>query len=260
MNLNPLYLLRKINSKVARRLLAFTAGKGSQCGTQNQANRDVWVERTLANIPSGLRILDAGAGELRYKSFCAHLDYVSQDFAQYDGQGDGAGLQMGSWDQSQLDIVSDITGIPEPDASFDAVMCVEVLEHLPDPLCALRELARLLKPGGILIVTAPFCSLTHYSPYFFYTGYSRYFYEHWLSELGFEIEDMQFNGNYFEYLAQELRRLARVGEKYAGMTTTWLECNAINVVLRLLHRLSQHNNGSEELLSYGLHIRARKEE
>jgi hypothetical protein len=43
------------------------------------------------------------------------------------------------------------------------------------------------------------------------------------------------------------------------MTTTWLECNAINVVLRLLHRLSQHNNGSEELLAYGLHIRARKE-
>ena len=101
MKLNPFYLLRKINSRVACRLPVFTAGKGSQCGTQNQANRDAWVERTLANIPSRLRILDAGAGELRYKSFCAHLDYVSQDFAQYDGQGDGAGLQMGSWGRAR---------------------------------------------------------------------------------------------------------------------------------------------------------------
>ena len=101
-------------------------------------------------------------------------------------------------------------------------------------------------------------SLTHFSPYFYYTGYSRYFYEHWLGELGFEIEDMQYNGNYFEYLAQELRRLPRVGKECADITPTWLEQNVINVVLGLLSRLSQHNNGSEQLLAYGLHIRARK--
>ena len=65
---------------------------------------------------------------------------------------------MGSWDQTGLDIVGDITSIPEPDASFDAILCVEVLEHVPDPLAALRELGRLLKPNGQLILTAPFCS------------------------------------------------------------------------------------------------------
>ena len=37
------------------------------------------------------------------------LDYVSQDFAQYDGEGDTIGLQTGTWDQAQLDIISDIT-------------------------------------------------------------------------------------------------------------------------------------------------------
>lgn len=258
MNLNPLHLLSKLKSKVACRLLALTSGKGGQCGTRNKANRDAWLERTLASIPHGQRILDAGAGQLQYKRFCAHLDYVSQDFAQYDGCGDGVGLQKGAWDQSQLDIVCDITSIPEPDASFDAVMCVEVLEHLPDPIRALRELARLLKPGGTLIITAPVCSLTHFSPHFYYTGYSRYFYGHWLGTLGFEIEDMDWNGNYFEYLAQELRRLPRIGEKYAGMTATWLERNAINVVLGLLNRLSQNDNGSEQLLAFGLHVLARK--
>ena len=258
MSLNLFHLLRKAKSKAARLPLALTSRKTGRCGTQNKANRDAWLERTLASIPVGQRILDAGAGELQYKRFCAHLDYVSQDFAQYDGLGDGAGLQWGTWDQSQLDIVSDITNIPEPDASFDAVMCIEVLEHLPDPIRALRELTRLLKPGGTLIITAPFCCLTHFSPHFYYTGYSRHFYEYWLGELGFEIEDMQWNGNYFEYLAQELRRLPRVGGKYTGMTATWLEQNAINVVLGLLNRLSQNDNGSEQLLAYGLHIRGRK--
>lgn len=258
MNLKPFHFLGKINSKVARLLLALTSRKGGQCGTQNKANRDAWLERTLASIPPGQRMLDVGAGELQYKPFCAHLDYVSQDFAQYDGQGDDVGLQTGDWDQSQIDIVSDITNIPEPDASFDAIMCIEVLEHLSDPVGALRELTRLLKPGGTLIVTAPVCSLTHFSPYFYYTGYSRYFYEYWLGELGFEIEDMQWNGNYFEYLAQELRRLPHVGKKYTSMGATWLEWSAINIVLRLLNRLSQNNNGSEQLLTYGLHIRAHK--
>lgn len=258
MNLNPFRLLRKAKSKAARLLLALTSHKTGQCGTQNKANRDAWLERTLASIPPGQRILDAGAGELQYKRFCAHLDYVSQDFAQYDGHGDSVALQTDTWDQSQLDIVSDIANIPEPNASFDAVMCIEVLEHLSDPIRALRELARLLKPGGTLIITAPFCSLTHFSPYFYYTGYSRYFYEYWLGELGFEIEDMQWNGNYFEYLAQELRRLSWVGKEYAGMTVSRLEIGAINVVLGLLNRLSQRDRGSEQLLAYGLHIRARK--
>ena len=137
-----------LSRRILYRLFAILVGEERGCGTRNQATREAWLERTLASIPAGSRILDAGAGELQYKRFCSHLQYVSQDFGQYDGQGDGIGLQKGSWDQSRLDIISDITAIPEPDASFDAIMCIEVLEHLPAPVDALRELIRLLKPGG----------------------------------------------------------------------------------------------------------------
>ena len=55
----------------------------------------------------------------------------------------------------------------------DQIMCIEVLEHAPASTDALREMSRLPKPGGILLVTAPFCSLTHFAPYFYHTDYGR---------------------------------------------------------------------------------------
>ena len=231
---------------------------GGDVGRTNKLNRDQWLEKTLTAIPAGSRILDAGAGELQYRALCSHLDYVSQDFAQYDGSGDGAGLQTGEFDNSRLDIVSDIASIPEPDASFDAIMCIEVLEHVPHPVEALRELVRLLKPGGTLIVTAPFCSLTHYAPYFFQTGYSRYFYEHWLSELGCSIEEIDYNGSYFEYVAQELRRLPLMAKQYTPKHLNYSDNRKIAEVLTLLEELSSSDTQSQELLAYGLHILAMK--
>jgi len=245
--------------KVTGPLLAIISGGGAQCGTQNKAMRDRWLQGTLATIPRGARILDAGAGELKYRGLCSHLEYVAQDFCEYDGRGDEGGLQKGAWDQSEVDIISDITNIPEPDASFDGVMCIEVLEHLPDPISALRELARLLRPGGTLILTAPFSCLTHYSPYFFYTGFSRNFYETWLPALGFKIEDLEYNGNYFEYLAQELRRLETVSHKYSMPRLSTLQRMAVKILLSCLASLSASDTGSHDLLAYGLQVRAVKQ-
>ena len=153
----------------------------------NLENRESWLRKTLLSISEGSRILDAGAGELKYKEFCKHLRYTSQDFAKYDGMGNSEGLQTGDWDQSKLDIVSDISAIPVPNNSFDAVMCVEVFEHLPEPVLAIKEFMRILKPGGKLILTAPFCSLTHFSPYHYYSGFNIYFFEYHLEKEGFEL-------------------------------------------------------------------------
>lgn len=227
-------------------------------GTRNQSTREAWLKDTLLQIPAGSRILDAGAGELQYKPFCSHLEYVSQDFAQYDGQGDGQGLQTGNWDQTRLDIVSDITKIPERDASFDAVMCIEVLEHVPYPVDALRELTRLLCPGGYLIVTAPFCSLTHMAPYFYQTGYSRYFYEYWFEKFGLNIMDLQHNGNYFEYLAQEIRRIPQVSNDYARTQIDKQGYVLIEQIIDLLSGLSDKAEASKEFLCFGIHVFAQK--
>ena len=227
-------------------------------GTGNKANRDEWLEKTLSKVPKGFRILGAGAGELRYMPFCRHLNYVSQDFAQYNGVGDEKGLQTGSWDQTKLDIVSDITDIPEPDGSFDAIMCIEVFEHLPEPIEAIKEFSRLLRPGGHLIITAPFCSLTHFAPYHFYTGFSKYFYQEHLPKNGFEIIELVENGNYFEYLGQEVRRILSVGEKYVGKRPTIIQSYAMNIVLSMLGEFSKEDTGSNDLLHFGCNIKAIK--
>jgi ubiquinone/menaquinone biosynthesis C-methylase UbiE len=248
-------MLRKLHQLITKTI---APGANGKAGRTNQAAREAWLEKTLSQIPSGHRILDAGAGELQYKRFCQHLNYVSQDFSQYDGSGNKSGLQTGTWDNTKLDIVSDIAKIPLPEASFDAIMCVEVLEHIPHPVDALRELTRLLKRDGILILTSPFASLTHFAPYHFQTGYSRYFYEHWLGVLGYAIEDMDFNGNYFECLAQEVRRLPEIAERYSGPRLSRMETLAQEILLNGLARLSKQDRGSRELLVYGFHVRARK--
>ncbi|MDD5285622.1 MAG: class I SAM-dependent methyltransferase [Desulfuromonadaceae bacterium] len=227
-------------------------------GTQNESTRQLWLEQALQQVPEGSRILDAGAGELQFKRFCSHLKYVSQDFAQYNGKGNASGLQMGAWDQSKLDIVSDITAIPEPDNSFDAIMCIEVFEHLPNPLLALKEFARLLRPGGQLILTAPFCSLTHFAPFHFYSGFNRYFYETHLSALGLDIVDIQQNGNFFEFLAQELRRIGFVTEKYTDKRITLFEKIFIKLFLLIVAKYSARDRGSAEILNFGYHVRAVK--
>jgi ubiquinone/menaquinone biosynthesis C-methylase UbiE len=53
-------------------------------------------------------------------------------------------------------VVTSITGMSFAAASFDCVLCSEVLEHIPDDARALSELRRVLKPGGVLVATVPF--------------------------------------------------------------------------------------------------------
>jgi ubiquinone/menaquinone biosynthesis C-methylase UbiE len=230
----------------------------SKVGTFNESNRLNWLETTLKKIPDGSRILDAGAGEQPYRKFCIHLNYVSQDFGQYKPKQLNIGLQRSTWDYGKLDIECDIASIPEPDKSFDAIMCTEVLEHIINPREAIKEFARLLKKDGQLILTAPFCSLTHFAPYHFYSGFSSFFYVEELKNNGFEIIEMVPNGNYFEYIAQELRRLPSVADKYSTSALITQNSRELKKLLFLLDDLSKKDKGSSELLCFGYHVFARK--
>lgn len=227
-------------------------------GISNQSVRERWLEMTLSSIPKGNRILDAGAGTQRYKKFCNHLNYVSQDFGEYNGKGNSTGLQTGEFDYGKLDIISDITAIPESDSSFDAIMCIEVLEHLSNPILAVKEFARLIKPNGYLILTAPFCSLTHFAPYHFSTGFNKYWYEKTLNDYNFSITEITANGNFFEYLAQEIHRIPSIAARYSKGQPNFLERLSIIIIQRMLWHFSHHDKNSSEILCFGYHILARK--
>ena len=224
----------------------------------NESNRQTWLKEALAALPRGSRLLDAGAGELKNRRHCGHLEYVSQDFGQYQGQTGAArneGLQTAQWDTSRIDLVSDIASIPAPDESFDAVLCSEVLEHVPEPTHALDEFARLLKRGGKLILTAPFASLVHMAPYHYCTGFSRYWYEHHLPARGFDIRELTANGDWFAYMEQELMRLGSM-ERRCG-NRTWPLAYAYSLLGVLYFRIRGRKR-AEDLACFGWHCVAVK--
>ena len=223
----------------------------------NEENRQAWLKKTLSNLPQGVRILDAGAGELRNRPLCGHLSYVSQDFCQYDGGGGGVaeGLQTGKWDTSRIDLVCDIIAIPEPDASFDVILCTEVLEHVPDPTKVLDEFVRLLKRDGKLILTVPFASLVHFAPYHYCSGFSRYWYEHHLPQRGFSIEELTPNGDWFVYCQQELTRLGSTARRYGDWS--WPLAYMLGILGSLYFKV-RGGKKADDLACFGWHCVAVK--
>lgn len=135
---------------------------------RNYEIRDQWVIDKLEKIPRGKILLDAGAGEQRYRPYCSHLKYIGQDFGKYVPDKTLAGLlQDTSWNYTGINITCDIIDMPLENESVDVILCTEVFEHLKNPVLALKEFLRILKLNGRLILTALFYCLTHMAPYFF---------------------------------------------------------------------------------------------
>ncbi len=187
----------------------------------NARARNEWIASKARFIPVGSRVLDAGAGECQYSSFFQHCDYKTQDFVEYLGNNSGPLAE--TWQYGKIDYVCDITRIPVPDESFDVVLCTEVLEHVPFPVDALRELSRILKSKGILIITAPLSSGLHQQPYHFYGGFSPHFYKKFMSEFGLEIKEMKPIGGLLKHVSQEILRTGRIiKERSPDKLSIWM--------------------------------------
>ena len=172
----------------------------------NQKGRDAWVANMAKSVPQGFSVLDIGAGTCLYRPLFAHCKYKTHDFKKYDGtEKHGATSQYG-----EIDYVSEILQIPVEDASFDIVLCTEVLEHVPQPILVLHEISRILKKGGRAFITAPLASGLHQLPYHFYGGYTPEWYKLFCGEAGMEILEITPNGGFFKHLAQECARAANL--------------------------------------------------
>ena len=219
----------------------------------NSVQREEFVKSELSNLTTGLNILDAGCGDQKYRQYCAHLNYKAQDFGKYtvdsklmigsEGLGGSLGYQYG-----ELDFIGNIWEIEEQDNAFDAILCTEVLEHVPYAVETLAELTRLLKPGGVLILTAPSNCLRHMDPFFYSSGYSDRFYEFHLEGMGLKIESMQAIGHYYRWISVEILRTIRLHKVSALFLMPALAYFSIK----------KRTEVAVDTLCMGYHIKARK--
>jgi glycosyltransferase involved in cell wall biosynthesis len=152
-----------------------------------------FVAAAAASLPAGSRIADVGAGSAPFRELFEHVEYVTVDRAE-----------SLHGDAHAFDVVASAEAIPLATASLDAVLCTQVLEHLPEPADALKEFGRLLRDGGQLFLTAPLAWEEHETPHDYYR-YTRSGLEHLLLETGFEGIEIAGRTDCFTTLAQLLR-------------------------------------------------------
>jgi len=107
-------------------------------GTVGYAVRKPLLEWLRSQQVDGQRVLDVGCGDDPYGELLT-------------GAAEVVGFDMPG--NPHADLHGSIEAIPVADASFDVVLCIQVLEHVPDPPAAVRELRRVVRPGGRVLAS-----------------------------------------------------------------------------------------------------------
>lgn len=144
----------------------------------------------IAELAHG-RVLDVG---------CGHMPF--RDFARvYVASYEGFDLERRTEGVTHVGNAESMTAIATAD--YDTVFSFEVLEHLPHPQRAMHEMARVLKPGGVLLLTVPHLSRLHEEPhdYFRYTNHGL---RVMLEEAGLVVDRIEPTAGLFSFLAHQM--------------------------------------------------------
>jgi SAM-dependent methyltransferase len=188
----------------------------------NELYRDNWVKERIEKYEPLLKsktVLDVGAGLSPYAQICRNvgLRYFSQDFEMYNPQHQrNPGLQNREWAYPKHDFSCDLLDIPDT-SEYGFVLCTEVLEHVPDPVAALKKISDLTEINGYILITTPLHSLMHQSPYWFSAGLSPFWFKHWAEKLNLEICELEVSGDYIDFIEQELGRLLSFKRRVKGI-------------------------------------------
>lgn len=104
-----------------------------------------------AHIEPGFDCLDVGCGDGGTSGLW--LDSHARSYRGVDVSAPAIALAQEAGLNAQ--VIDDAATLPFADSSFDAAVCVEVLEHVFEPQRAVAEIARVLRPGGLLIISVP---------------------------------------------------------------------------------------------------------
>lgn len=131
------------------------------------------------------RCLDAGAGRTAYAAVIrdAAEEYISLDIKPH----------------SDLDAIGSLLNAPFKRESFDSAFCSQVLEHVPDPERALREIHACLQPGGTLIVSVPHLAYLHNEPHDYFR-FTKHGLRVILERAGFETVAIEPAGGLLSFL------------------------------------------------------------
>ncbi len=126
------------------------------------------VDYDLLDLRPGMTVLDLGCGEGRhaFEAYRRGASVVALDWGVPEVETTkrwlgaiaeaGEAGRAGDGAAAHYEVVrGDLLSLPFPDASVDRVMASEVLEHIPDDVTAMAEIARVLKPSGRVAVTVP---------------------------------------------------------------------------------------------------------
>lgn len=175
---------------------------------------------------AGGRMLDVGVGERPYAALFA--PYITHYYGlEYPPACDNLNpgiTQNVEHLRGAVDVWGDGHALPFRSGGFDTALCLEILEHVPDPDRVVEEIARALRPGGTLLLTVPFIAPMHAMPYDFYR-YTRHGIVAVVEGAGFEVVSCEPRGNY---------ALAT-----GALTAQWL--------LRAFAARSSHRDGSVSL-------------
>ncbi|WP_395752818.1 class I SAM-dependent methyltransferase [Prosthecobacter sp.] len=143
-------------------------------------------------LHSGMQVLDAGSGRLkeqvmREELLASGATLHTLDFCAGPG----------------VDFVGDVSDLPFKEGSYDAVICTQVLEHVKSPPKTVSELVRVLKPGGMLYLTAPQSAPLHNLPWHFFNP-TKLGIQMLLEDLGMEVVKIKPQGCHFSQLATVL--------------------------------------------------------
>ena len=145
------------------------------------------LELFLAKYATDKRVLDIGAGGSSYDKYFPNRVTIDIDPLR------------------NPDIVADAHSLPFKDGEFEYVLCTEVLEHLKNPVVAIKEMKRVLTEGGMVILTTRFVYPIHDSPndYWRFTKYG-------LLELfnDWEIVELRAETKAFSTIGVLLQRIA----------------------------------------------------
>jgi SAM-dependent methyltransferase len=179
-------------------------------------------------------LLDAGCGEGRHRRLFSNARYFGVDLAIGDE----------AWNYSDVDAVANLSSLPFRENVFDAAINVVVLEHTRDPAEVIRELARVLRPGGRLLLIAPHAWEVHQSPHDFFR-FTRHGLALLFDRANLRTLRIEPVGGYFTLLARRL--MNSIGFFQGGLR--WLAFPFVAVValicglvLPLFDRLDAERN------------------